>query len=136
MKNYINKQDCWLYAGYLDKQGYAYKSYKTKGKVYTFAVYRVMYENFVGKIAPNFHIDHLCNARACINPAHLESVSQSTNLSRRDVSKMGFASDKIDSNGRTGKQRAVYASEKSLARHRRPEMVTCNDLGVGSPKLV
>ncbi len=42
---------------------------------------RAMYELCVGPIHES-ELDHLCQNRRCVNPAHLEPVSRSENLRR------------------------------------------------------
>lgn len=44
--------------------------------------HRVAYELLVGEIPKGFQIDHLCRNRACMNPNHLEAVTQQVNLRR------------------------------------------------------
>ena len=110
----IDLNDCWLYAGYKDDAGYSYKSFNIEGKIYTLAVYRIMYENFIGTIPFKYHIDHLCSDRSCINPEHLEAVPRSVNLARRPKT-TGFASKLIGPDGLTGPERAKKASQKGIA---------------------
>lgn len=75
----IKHDECWLYAGVLDTvQGYGLIC--ANGKVYR--AHRVMYENLVGTIAPYKVIDHLCRVVSCINPEHLEVVSDLENKMR------------------------------------------------------
>lgn len=44
--------------------------------------HRAAYEAANGQIPPGLVIDHLCKARDCINPEHMEAVPQSTNVRR------------------------------------------------------
>lgn len=44
--------------------------------------HRTSYESFVGPIPAGYQIDHLCRVPRCINPAHLEAVTQAENIRR------------------------------------------------------
>lgn len=47
-----------------------------------FYVHRAFYEWFVGPIPEGFQLDHLCRRAACVNPGHLEAVTQRENVAR------------------------------------------------------
>lgn len=44
--------------------------------------HRAMYEETVGPIPDGLVCDHICRVRNCVNPAHLEIVTQRENLLR------------------------------------------------------
>jgi hypothetical protein len=47
--------------------------------------HRWSYEHHIGPIAAGLSLDHLCRNRACVNPDHLEPVTQRDNLMRGDT---------------------------------------------------
>lgn len=69
---------CWIRRGYRTTVGYTKVSIAGR----TMYAHRAMYEQEVGAIPAGLHIDHLCDQRDCINPAHLEPKSQAQNLWR------------------------------------------------------
>ena len=73
---------CWLWTGALDKYGYGYVSWRQSGKKRHFIAHRLIYEELVGPIPDGLVIDHLCRVRHCVNPNHLEPVTQDENLRR------------------------------------------------------
>jgi hypothetical protein len=69
---------CWLWAGYVNERGYARLTYR--GKIYR--AHRFSYEAFVGEIPEGLVLDHLCRERSCVNPEHLEAVTNKENILR------------------------------------------------------
>jgi hypothetical protein len=44
--------------------------------------HRYSYERFVGPLDPKLVLDHLCRNRWCVNPSHLEQVTNTENVLR------------------------------------------------------
>jgi len=66
---------CWNWTGFLDWHGYP--------RIDSRAAHRISYELFVGKIPEGLSIDHLCSTPRCVNPQHLEPVTNAENQRRR-----------------------------------------------------
>jgi hypothetical protein len=46
--------------------------------------HRVAYRIFVGGIPSERELDHICNVRRCVNPAHLRALLRAENVARAD----------------------------------------------------
>ena len=69
---------CWSWAA--GRNGCGYGTFRAGGRmVYA---HRFAYELLVGPITPGLQVDHLCRARNCVNPAHMEPVTQQENFER------------------------------------------------------
>lgn len=75
----IDSNGCWLWGGCLTKDGYG--KIQTREKPYTSA-HRYFYEKKNGAIPADKIIDHLCRNRRCVNPCHMELVSNTENIRR------------------------------------------------------
>lgn len=71
---------CWVWVHKVNPDGYA--RVKRRGKY--IQVHRLSYETYVGEIPPGLVLDHTCRNRRCINPAHLEPVTNRENVLRGD----------------------------------------------------
>lgn len=75
----VNKtDDCWLWLGARHNQGYGH--FRLNGKIEK--AHRVSYRFVVGDIPKGLQLDHLCKNVACVNPYHLEPVTNRENTSR------------------------------------------------------
>lgn len=72
---------CWPWLAAKDMGGYGLFRISKPVRRYPKA-HRVAYEWCVGPIPQGMTLDHLCRNRACVNPAHLEPVSQRENTWR------------------------------------------------------
>lgn len=70
--------DCWLWTGTQNQKGYGRASVQGRAV----QAHRWAYEFCVGPIPDGLTIDHLCRVRNCVNPDHLEPVTNRVNLSR------------------------------------------------------
>lgn len=70
--------ECWEWQGSTQSSGYSRLSYRGR----TWLGHRFSYEAFHDDIPNGMQIDHLCRNRICLNPDHLEPVTQRTNILR------------------------------------------------------
>lgn len=128
---------CWLWVGYTDTQGYARF---WNGRRYERA-HRWSFKMFVGAIPKGRVIDHLCRVRSCVNPLHLEAVTNEVNVLRGEgtsaVNKRkthcirghSFA----EHGGRQRKGRKCLLCEKAYFKERRARLSAAPVDGHGVP---
>lgn len=68
---------CWVWTGRLHL---GYGTFSAQSRHYR--AHRFSYELHVGPIPDGLVLDHLCRAKHCVNPSHLEAVTQAENLRR------------------------------------------------------
>lgn len=73
---------CWVWQLHISNAGYG-----TEGVGCRLA-HRVSYETHVGPIPEGMVLDHLCCIRECVNPDHLEPVTQAENVRRSRTAKL------------------------------------------------
>lgn len=66
---------CWLWDGYIDRNGYA-RIYDRANRRIEWA-HRYSYVAHVGPIPEGHEIDHMCEVTRCVNPDHLQALTKS-----------------------------------------------------------
>lgn len=78
---------CWEWFGARSSNGYGTfviprPRGESGGRSIRFSTHRYAYELLVGPIPEGLVIDHLCRNRACVNPSHMEPVTNRENVLR------------------------------------------------------
>lgn len=75
----VDDADCWVWIGKsLTRFGHA--GWTVEGE--RWLVHRWTYVHFIGPIDDGLVLDHLCRRPSCVNPWHLEPVTQRENVAR------------------------------------------------------
>lgn len=77
-KTMRNGRGCWIWQGETIERGYGRVRVNGRKQL----VHRVVFEYFNGTIPEGLVLDHTCRTQLCVNPAHLEPVTQAENVRR------------------------------------------------------
>lgn len=74
------KSNCWVWRGARGRKGYGH--FSSHGAFPSKMAHRVAWLLLVGPIEEGLQLDHLCLNKACVNPDHLEPVTNQENMRR------------------------------------------------------
>lgn len=83
--------ECWPWVGSMKKDGYGLHNYRRDGRRTSQNAHRAVYEMLVGPIPDGMQLDHLCRNPSCVNPGHLDPVTNGENVRRGLTSRGVFA---------------------------------------------
>lgn len=70
---------CWVWKGAKHGKGYGHFNWSSRQKT---MAHRAMWRILVGEIPESLQLDHLCLNTFCVNPVHLEPVTNTENMAR------------------------------------------------------
>lgn len=78
---------CWNWIGGCGNKGYGVFNHRRSA----YQAHRFAYTMFIGPVDPLMTVDHLCRNRACVNPDHLEVVTNLVNIRRGNAGINGYS---------------------------------------------
>lgn len=79
----VDDNGCWIWAKHINRKGYG--QLNRDGANYA---HRWYYEAKHGPIPEGLVLDHLCRVRPCVNPDHMEPVTNEENIARGALRKL------------------------------------------------
>lgn len=81
----VDDRGCWLWMRSRSRDGYGWASLKNK----THQAHRLVYTLLRGVPSDGMQLDHLCRVRHCVNPEHLQPVTNLQNQMRSPITPAG-----------------------------------------------
>ncbi|MGW6658833.1 HNH endonuclease signature motif containing protein [Rhodococcus sp. NPDC055024] len=104
---------CLVWTGEITNRGYGRIVIKRQKVL----AHRWSYETFVGEIPDGYVVDHKCNRPSCVNPAHLQAVTQQHNVIRSETDLAAINARKTEClNGHPFDAANTYVNPKSGSR--------------------
>lgn len=117
--------ECWPWRACKDEKGYGHFNSGAGGSI---LAHRFSYELLVGPIPKGLTIDHVkargCTRKNCVNPAHLEPVTNKVNTLRSDGPTARQARQTHCKRGHEFNERNTYRNVRSGSRQCRECMKT------------
>lgn len=79
----VPESGCWVWLRHVDIDGYGKCRLRVDGS-FVYTAHRVGYLAAHDRVPEGAEIDHVCNVRSCVNPAHLRALPHAENVRRAD----------------------------------------------------
>lgn len=71
--------ECWMWKGHCDDKGYGQFRYKHRA----YWAHRISFAIFRRPLIPSLTVEHKCRNPSCVNPWHLELLTNQENVDRQ-----------------------------------------------------
>ena len=115
-----DQQGCWIWQGYTGRNwGYGWVAWWDGDRQIGMNAHRAMYVAHKGPLDDDLSVDHLCRVTNCVNPEHMEPVTQAENMRRGALARSYLNPERV-STAMTKEQISEQARAKYAAKVGRP----------------